>query len=1057
MNLLKKLSNFVIGGLESTFYRWGVFVCLHPYPVILISAILSALTGLGLLRFRQESQANLLWIPPWSQYNVNEDWLDDNFKNNRRDQFLLYKADNVLTPLHLQQMYELQQRISDVTVHGKTFNDICTKIPVASIFHKDEKKKRRRKRETLRSESLVLEELKPSFLQTLPPPTLENLQTLEGLQANSEQDLPASSFKDQVATTETSAEYDYEEEYYDLWPEYDEQEYSGGEDDYVEVKARIDYDLYGRDNVTGEAKAEPQLPNDIKCGIVAGLKEKCLQSNLLEIWRYREELIYSATQQEILNAINLLERSPWTSHKMNFMDQLGGITRNSTGHVIAAQSAQMYWNIAVPEDAVLLKVGGGGLELNPADATTLAWEERFLDIALNSSYPDVSIYPNAAKSFGDISGDAIFFDALKMAGGYMLMFIYTILMLGKLNTLELRLYLSIAGIISVGMGLGIGIGLSSALGYPYTPLHSALPFLCLGIGIDDMFVIVQCWYNMKKVSRPDIPLSEAVGTALKHAGVSVTITTLTDVMAFGAGAVTRMPGLESFCVCTALALAAIYLLQISWFVAFLALDEKRIKSGRDGLIPCLVHKNHTPAGCSSVDLTAKFLTFYSKLLSKWVYKVFIILVSLGFLGVGAWGATLIKQKFDPVLLLPSESYLRKWLHENEVLYPSNGWSTPVYTGPLDHNNMQQMDDMVNQIQSLVDSKMYMRYMDSWWTEMKHFANNTKNYGSWKEFATPENFPTVLGDFLYTGDGAKYKNNFIWDGELACGEPAPPILASKFNVGFYKFDGPEEHIPAKQALDQIVAGAKVSEVAFSHVKIFAAWETDEIIGTELYRNIGLAMLAVAFVTLILIANIQICVLVLMCVSLTLADIIGFLHFWDMTIDVTSCISIVLAIGLCVDYSVHIAHAYLIAPGSRLSKSVYALTTIGPAVFNGGFTTFLAVVLLGASQSQVFITFFKVFFLTVTFGQFHGLVLLPVLLTIFGPLHTDPSSISNSSVMGSTVSPASSSGQNSPQTPGHNNLGYIQDVGISVISTDSLDKPRIKNIFGKKGSWNLDSVY
>ena len=33
--------------------------------------------------------------------------------------------------------------------------------------------------------------------------------------------------------------------------------------------------------------------------------------------RYREELIYSATQQEILNAINLLERSPWTSHKVN--------------------------------------------------------------------------------------------------------------------------------------------------------------------------------------------------------------------------------------------------------------------------------------------------------------------------------------------------------------------------------------------------------------------------------------------------------------------------------------------------------------------------------------------------------------------------------------------------------------------------------------------------------------------------------------------------------------------------------------------------------------------
>ena len=33
-------------------------------------------------------------------------------------------------------------------------------------------------------------------------------------------------------------------------------------------------------------------------------------------------------------------------------------------------------------------------------------------------------------------------------------------------------------------------------------------------------------------------------------------------------------------------------------------------------------------------------------------------------------------------------------------------------------------------------------------------------------------------------------------------------------------------------------------------------------------------------------------------------------------------------------------------------------IGPAVFNGGFTTFLALVLLGGSTSHVFVTFFKV---------------------------------------------------------------------------------------------------
>ena len=46
-----------------------------------------------------------------------------------------------------------------------------------------------------------------------------------------------------------------------------------------------------------------------------------------------------------------------------------------------------------------------------------------------------------------------------------------------------------------------------------------------------------------------------------------------------------MPGLESFCVCTAIGLGSIYLLQISWFVAWMSLDEKRISAGGDGLQP----------------------------------------------------------------------------------------------------------------------------------------------------------------------------------------------------------------------------------------------------------------------------------------------------------------------------------------------------------------------------------------------------------------------------------------------------------------------------------------
>ena len=61
-------------------------------------------------------------------------------------------------------------------------------------------------------------------------------------------------------------------------------------------------------------------------------------------------------------------------------------------------------------------------------------------------------------------------------------------------------------------------------------------------------------------------------------------------------------------------------------------------------------------------------------------------------------------------------------------------------------------------------------------------------------------------------------------------------------------------------------------------------------------------------------------------------------------------------------------------------------IGPAVINGGATTFLAVVLLCDSKSHAFITFFKVFILTVLFGLFHAIIFLPVILSFENPFRT-----------------------------------------------------------------------
>ncbi len=88
------------------------------------------------------------------------------------------------------------------------------------------------------------------------------------------------------------------------------------------------------------------------------------------------------------------------------------------------------------------------------------------------------------------------------------------------------------------------------------------------------------------------------------------------------------------------------------------------------------------------------------------------------------------------------------------------------------------------------------------------------------------------------------------------------------------------------------------------------------------------------------------------------------------------------GLSVDYSLHIGHAFLTSTGTRLERAHNALATMGVSVFNGGTATFLAVATLGAAQGLIFQTFFKCFAFTVLFGLYHGLVLFPVLLALGG---------------------------------------------------------------------------
>ncbi len=179
------------------------------------------------------------------------------------------------------------------------------------------------------------------------------------------------------------------------------------------------------------------------------------------------------------------------------------------------------------------------------------------------------------------------------------------------------------------------------------------------------------------------------------------------------------------------------------------------------------------------------------------------------------------------------------------------------------------------------------------------------------------------------------------------------------------------------------------IVFAMADLYFFYTLMETIAAELLQNVLITLGCVFAATIFLVADLYASLIVVTCVLLTLVDLGGFMYLWGINVDTITAIFITIALGLTVDYSAHITHAFVVEKGqSRQDRIFRVLVELGPAVLNGGLSTFLAFFLLCTSDSLVFLIFFKVFFLFVVFSLYHGLVFLPILLSLIGPSSPQP---------------------------------------------------------------------
>ena len=72
----------------------------------------------------------------------------------------------------------------------------------------------------------------------------------------------------------------------------------------------------------------------------------------------------------------------------------------------------------------------------------------------------------------------------------------------------------------------------------------------------------QC-FNTLTDEEKELSLTRRFGKTMQHAGVAITITSLTDIVAFGIGGTTVLPALKSFCLFASVGIVAIYFFQVN--------------------------------------------------------------------------------------------------------------------------------------------------------------------------------------------------------------------------------------------------------------------------------------------------------------------------------------------------------------------------------------------------------------------------------------------------------------------------------------------------------------
>lgn len=625
------------------------------------------------------------------------------------------------------------------------------------------------------------------------------------------------------------------------------------------------------------------------------------------------------------------------------------------------------------------------------------WEHVFLQLMENSEFKHLNVAYYTSLTLSEELEKNTFTVLPLFSVTIVIMLAFSVSTCMMLDWVKSKPWLGVVGCLSSAVAVAGAFGLTIYCGLEFIGLNLAAPFLMLGIGMDDTFVLLAAWRR----TDPNLSVPERMSIAYADAGVSITITSLTNFISFWIGVITPFPCVRIFCVYTAMAVLFTYIYHVTFFGGCMALsgyaEEKNLHSficvptmpkslakdrGKLFRLFCTGGKNpldpDNPIDNKENLMMKFFRDKVGSFLARVPVKICVILFFLVYLGFGLWGCMQVKEGLERFKMARYDSYSLDYYDLEDKYFRKYPYRIQVIINQTlnyaDPKVQEQVEDFIH----TVEHSKFMagsRFTESWLRIYHIFLKDKRTQVLLQGYNT-----TKKQDF-YRGIHEVFfrlsKNYFKQD--IKFNDDFTEIVASRFVLQSQNILDANDEKNMVQELRNIAANAPFPVIVFNQLFVFF----DQFL---LVRETSIQAIAVATAVMMLISFVFIpipsCAFwVAFSISSIEIGVVGYMSWWNVNLDAISMINLILCIGFSVDYSAHITYAYISCDSTDPNEKMRtALHSLGLPIFQGSISTIIGIVVLNFAPSYIFTVFFKTVFIVILFAAVHGLLLLPVLLSL-----------------------------------------------------------------------------